>query len=499
MTNNNNEKLTTITGAPVVSHDNTQTAGRRGPVLLQDVFLIEKLANFNREVIPERRMHAKGSGAFGTFTVTHDISQYTKAKIFSEIGKKTEMFARFSTVAGERGAADAERDIRGFALKFYTEDGNWDLVGNNTPVFFFRDPLHFTDLNHVVKRDPRTNMKNANSNWDFWTSLPEALHQVTIVMSDRGIPAGYRNMHGFGSHTYSFINANNERVWVKFHFRTEQGIKNLTGAEANEIIGQDRESSQRDLYEAIEKGDFPKWKMYIQVMTEEQARELPYNPFDLTKVWYKKDFPLIPVGEFELNKNPDNYFAEVEQAAFAPSNIVPGISFSPDKMLQGRIFAYADAQRYRLGVNHYMLPVNAPKCPFRTFHRDGAMRFDGNLGSTLSYEPNSYGEWEHNLDHKEPELRIDGHAGIHDFREDDNNYFEQPGKLFRLLTSEEQQRLFENTANDMASVEEFIKRRHILHCYLADPAYGEGVAKAMGLSLEGMDLTNPYVKQPTNV
>ncbi len=380
-------------------------------------------------------MHAKGSGAFGTFTVTHDISQYTKAKIFSEIGKKTEMFARFSTVAGERGAADAERDIRGFALKFYTEDGNWDLVGNNTPVFFFRDPLHFTDLNHVVKRDPRTNMKNANSNWDFWTSLPEALHQVTIVMSDRGIPAGYRNMHGFGSHTYSFINANNERVWVKFHFRTEQGIKNLTGAEANEIIGQDRESSQRDLYEAIEKGDFPKWKMYIQVMTEEQARELPYNPFDLTKVWYKKDFPLIPVGEFELNKNPDNYFAEVEQAAFAPSNIVPGISFSPDKMLQGRIFAYADAQRYRLGVNHYMLPVNAPKCPFRTFHRDGAMRFDGNLGSTLSYEPNSYGEWEHNLDHKEPELRIDGHAGIHDFREDDNNYFEQPGKLFRLLST----------------------------------------------------------------
>jgi len=302
-----------------------------------------------------------------------------------------------------------------------------------------------------------------------------------------------------GSHTYSFINAENERVWVKFHFRTEQNIKNLTGAEAAEVISNDRESSQRDLYEAIEKGDFPKWKMYIQVMTEEQARELPYNPFDLTKVWYKKDFPLIPVGEFELNKNADNYFAEVEQAAFAPSNIIPGISFSPDKMLQARIFAYADAQRYRLGVNHYMLPVNAPKCPFRSFHRDGAMRFDGNLGSTLSYEPNSYGEWEHNLDYKEPELRIDGNAGIHDFREDDNNYFEQPGKLFRLMTAEEQQRLFENTANDMASVEEFIKRRHILHCYLADPAYGEGVAKAMGLSLEGMDLSNPYEKQPTNV
>lgn len=497
--NDRSRRFTTAGGASVVSNHDSMSAGPRGPLLLQDVWLVEKLANFNREVIPERRMHAKGSGAFGTFTVTHDITQYTKAKIFSEIGKKTEMFARFSTVAGERGAADAERDIRGFALKFYTEEGNWDLVGNNTPVFFFRDPLHFTDLNHVVKRDPRTNMKNLNSNWDFWTSLPEALHQVTIVMSDRGIPAGYRNMHGFGSHTYSFINAENERVWVKFHFRTEQGIKNLTGAEAEEVVGKDRESSQRDLYGAIEQGDFPKWKMYIQVMTEEQARELPYNPFDLTKVWYKKDFPLIPVGEFELNKNPDNYFAEVEQAAFAPSNIVPGISFSPDKMLQGRIFAYADAQRYRLGVNHYMLPVNAPKCPFRTFHRDGAMRFDGNLGSTLGYEPNSYGEWEHNLDYKEPELRIDGNAGIHDFREDDNNYFEQPGKLFRLMTAEEQQRLFENTANDMAPVEEFIKRRHILHCYLADPAYGEGVAKAMGLSLEGMDLSNPYVKQPSNV
>ncbi len=489
----NDQRLTTTTGAPVVSNDDVLTAGRRGPILLQDVFLIEKLANFNREVIPERRMHAKGSGAFGTFTVTHDITKYTKAKMFSQVGKKTEMFARFSTVAGERGAADAERDIRGFALKFYTEEGNWDLVGNNTPVFFFRDPLHFPDLNHVVKRDPKTNMHNANSNWDFWTSLPEALHQVTIVMSDRGIPDGYRHMHGFGSHTYSMINEAGERVYVKFHFRTEQGIKNLTDEEAAKVIGQDRESSQRDLFEAIERGDFPKWKMYIQVMTEEQARNHKDNPFDLTKVWYKSEYPLIPVGEFELNKNPENYFADVEQAAFAPSNVVPGISFSPDRMLQARLFAYQDATRYRLGVNHYQIPVNKPRCPFIAYHRDGAMRVDGNNGSALSYYPNSYGALQAQPQYKDPALALDGPADIFDFREDDNNYFEQPGKLFNLMTAEEQQRLFDNTATNLQGVEEFIQRRHILHCYLADPAYGEGVAKALGLTLDGMDLSNPYL------
>ncbi|MGE7667468.1 catalase [Ureibacillus composti] len=493
MSNKNNQRLTTTAGAPVVSHDDVLTAGRRGPILLQDVFLIEKLANFSREVIPERRMHAKGSGAFGTFTVTHDITKYTKAKIFSEVGKKTKMFARFSTVAGERGAADAERDIRGFALKFYTEEGNWDLVGNNTPVFFFRDPLHFPDLNHVVKRDPKTNMHNANSNWDFWTLLPEALHQVTIVMSDRGIPDGYRHMHGFGSHTYSMINADNERVYVKFHFRSEQGIKNLTDAEAAKVIGQDRESSQRDLFDSIEKGDFPKWKMYIQVMTEEQARNHKDNPFDLTKVWYKSEYPLIPVGEFELNRNPENYHADVEQSSFAPSNVVPGIGFSPDRMLQARLFSYADAARYRLGVNSHQIPVNAPKCPAMVYHRDGAMRTDGNNGSAISYYPNSYGALQAQPQYKEPALALDGPADIYDFKEDDNNYFEQPGKLFNLMTAEEQQRLFDNTAANLQGVEEFIQRRHILHCYLADPAYGEGVAKALGLTLDGMDLSNPYL------
>ena len=304
---NKKKKLTNNAGAPVAHNNNVMTAGKRGPMLLQDVWYLEKLAQFDREVIPERRMHAKGSGAYGTFTVTHDITRYTKADIFSKVGKKTEMFARFSTVAGERGAADAERDIRGFAMKFYTDEGNWDLVGNNTPVFFLRDPLKFPDLNHVVKRDPRTNLRSALNNWDFWTSLPEALHQVTITMGDRGIPYSYRHMHGFGSHTYSMINAKNQRFWVKFHLKTQQGIKNLTDAEAEAVIGKCRESNQRDLYYSIEKGDFPRWTMFIQVVPEKDAAKFPFNPFDLTKVWPHKDYPLVEVGVMELNRNPENF------------------------------------------------------------------------------------------------------------------------------------------------------------------------------------------------
>lgn len=482
----NQKPLTTAAGAPVADNQDSMTAGVRGPMVLQDVWFLEKMAHFDREVIPERRMHAKGSGAFGTFTVTHDISKHTKAKIFSEIGKKTDMFVRFSTVAGERGAADAERDIRGFAMKFYTEEGNWDLVGNNTPVFFFRDPLKFPDLNHAVKRDPRTNMRDANNNWDFWSSLPEGLHQVTITMSDRGIPVSYRHMHGFGSHTYSFINAENERVWVKFHFVSQQGIKNLTDQEAAELVGNDRESHQRDLYNAIENGDYPKWKMFVQIMTEEQADKMPYNPFDLTKVWYKGDYPLIPVGEFELNRNPANYFADVEQAAFNPAHVVPGISFSPDRMLQGRLFSYGDAQRYRLGVNHHQIPVNQPKGAMGTlnsYHRDGQMRVDGNQGSTMHYEPNSYGVWKETPQHNEP-IQKGGDVQRWDFRADDDNYYEQPGKLFRLMSPGQQKVLFENTARNMTGVEEFIKIRHIGNCYKADPAYGRGVADACGISYE---------------
>ncbi|MGB0468915.1 MAG: catalase [Pontibacterium sp.] len=474
--------LTTNAGCPVADNQNVITAGPRGPQLLQDVWFLEKLAHFNREVIPERRMHAKGSGAYGTFTVTHDITRYSKADIFSAIGKKTDLFARFTTVAGERGAADAERDIRGFALKFYTNEGNWDLVGNNTPVFFLRDPLKFPDLNHAVKRDPRTNMRSAKNNWDFWTSLPEALHQITVLMSDRGIPSTYRHMHGFGSHTFSFINKDNERYWVKFHLKSQQGISNLTDAEAEALIGKDRESHQRDLYESLEAGEFPKWTMYVQVMPESEAATVAYNPFDLTKIWPHKDYPLIEVGVMELNRNPENFFAEVEQSAFNPASIVPGIGFSPDKMLQGRLFSYGDAQRYRLGVNHHLIPVNAARCPVHSYHRDGAMRVDDNHADTLGYEPNSEGEWQDQPDYREPPLDLNGAADHWNHRED-SDYYSQPGALFRLMTAAQQQVLFENTARSIGEAPRAIQIRHINHCLKADPAYGQGIADALGIKL----------------
>jgi catalase len=470
--------LTTASGAPVSDNLNIQTAGPRGPALLQDIWLLEKLAHFDREVIPERRMHAKGFGAHGTFTVTHDISAYTSAKIFSSIGRRTPMFARFSSVAGERGAADAERDIRGFALKFYTEEGNWDLVGNNTPVFFFRDPLRFPDLNHAVKRDPRTGLRSAESNWDFWTLLPEALHQVTIVMSERGIPRTYRHMHGFGSHTFSLINAAGGRSWIKFHFRTQQGIENLSDEEAALAIGGDRETHGRDLFESIERGEFPRWTVYIQVMSESQAQALPFNPFDLTKVWPKAQFPLQQVGFVELDRNPENQFAEVEQAAFSPANIVPGIGFSPDKMLQARLFSYGDAQRYRLGVNFGQIPVNSPKCPYHSYHRDGAMRTDGNQGRTLSYYPNGRGEWSTDPEVPNSPPPVEGSAAHWDHRVEDDHY-QQPGDLFRLMTTEQRRSLFDNTARQLRDVSALIQRRHIANCAKADPAYGEGIRMAL--------------------
>ncbi|WP_176393597.1 catalase [Yersinia kristensenii] len=473
--------LTTAAGAPVVDNNNVVTAGRRGPMLLQDVWFLEKLAHFDREVIPERRMHAKGSGAYGTFTVTHDITQYTRAKIFAEIGKQTEMFVRFSTVAGERGAADAERDIRGFAMKYYTEEGNWDLVGNDTPVFYLRDPLKFPDLNHVVKRDPRTNLRNPTYKWDFFSQLPESLHQLTIDFSDRGLPKSYRHMHGFGSHTFSFINAANERFWVKFHFRCQQGIENLMDDEAEKLVGTDRESSQRDLYEAIERGDFPRWNLQIQVMPEHEASQTPYNPFDLTKVWPHGDYPLIDVGFFELNRNPENYFAEVEQAAFNPANVVPGVSFSPDRMLQGRLFSYGDAARYRLGVNHHQIPVNSAKCPFHNYHRDGAMRVDGNSGNGATYEPNSFGLFQEQPDFSEPPLTLEGAADHWNHRED-TDYFSQPRALFNLLSTEEHQRMFARIAAELSQVPEEIQRRQVALFTQVHPDYGDGVKKALGLN-----------------
>lgn len=478
------KKLTTVSGAPVSDSRNSLTAGRRGPMVLQDPWFLEKMAHFDREVIPERRMHAKGSGAFGTFTTTHDITKYTKAKIFSEIGKKTEVFVRFSTVAGERGAADAERDIRGFAIKFYTEEGNWDLVGNNTPVFFIRDALLFPDLNHAVKRDPRTNMRSPQNNWDFWSMLPEALHQVTIVMSDRGIPMTYRHMHGFGSHTFSMINEQNERTWVKFHFTTQQGIKNLTDAEAEAVVATDRESSQRDLYDSIERKDFPKWTMSIQVMSEADARTYKENPFDITKVWSKKEFPLIQVGELELNRNPDNYFAQVEEAAFNPADQVPGIGLSPDKLLQGRLFAYGDAHRYRLGVNHHQIPVNRPVSETFSYHRDGAMRVDGNYGSTIGYHPNSFGTWEGDESYREPSLDLEGPMDHYEPRDEKcDDVFYQPGNLYRLMKEEQKEALIDNTARNIGPVTDNIKYRHSAHCYLADHDYGSRLAKALELDL----------------
>lgn len=478
------KKMTTDAGAPVTDNQNMQTAGERGPALMQNVWFMEKLGHFNRERIPERVVHAKGSGAYGTLTITNDITKYSKASIFEKIGKKTDLFLRFSTVAGERGAADTERDVRGFAIKFYTDNGNWDLVGNNTPVFFIRDPMKFPDFIHTQKRDPQTNLRSATSAWDFWSLTPESLHQVMILMSDRGIPKNLRQMHGFGSHTYSFINAQDERFWVKFHFKTMQGIANFTNNEAAKIVATDREASQRDLYESIESGKFPKWRMCVQIMPEKDAATYKVNPFDLTKVWSHKDYPLIEVGIMELNRNPQNYFAEVEQSAFNPANIVPGIGFSPDKMLQGRLFAYGDAHRYRLGANFESLPVNAARCPVHNYHRDGAMRFDGNGGSAVNYEPNSFGGPSDNRSLIEPPLESTGAAYTYDNRLLDDDYYTQPGDLYRLLPSDEKERLVSNVAESMEGVDISIKKRAILHFYKADKDCGMRIAAKVGVTLD---------------
>ena len=471
--------LTTAAGIPVGDNQNSLTAGPRGPLLVQDWQLFEKHAHFNRERIPERVVHAKGSGAYGTLRITGDVSRYTRARALQP-GAESECFLRFSTVAGERGAADAERDVRGFALKVYTDEGNWDLVGNNTPVFFVRDPYKFPDFIRSQKRDPRTNLRNPTAMWDFWSLSPESLHQVTILMSDRGAPKSYRHLNGYGSHTFSLINADGERFWVKFHFKTMQGIECLGDAEVEGVIGADRESHQRDLYEAIENGDYPKWRFCVQIMPERDAEKTPYDPFDLTKVWPHRDYPLIEIGVLELNRNPENYFAEVEQAGFSPANVVPGIGHSPDRMLQFRIFSYADAHRYRLGVNHESLPVNRPRCPVHTYHRDGAMRFDGNGGGAVHYEPNRFGGPVEDPGFREPPLRIAGDADRYDHRAGNDDYG-QAGNLFRLMSEAQRARLMDTIAGAMQGVPEEIVLRQIGHFYRADPAYGEGVARRMGL------------------
>jgi catalase len=475
--------LTTSGGIPVSDNQNSMTAGPRGPVLMQDFHLLEKLAHQNRERIPERTVHAKGSGAYGTLTVTNDFTRYTRAAALSKIGKTTEAFLRFSTVAGERGAADAERDVRGFALRLYTEEGNWDIVGNNTPVFFVRDPLKFPDFIHTQKRHPKTNLRSPTAMWDFWSMSPESLHQVTVLMSDRGLPQSFRNVNGFGSHTYAFINANGERHWVKFHFKTMQGIKNWTNAEAAERIAHDRETHQRDLFGAIENGDFPKWKFSVQIMPESDVGKHWYNPFDLTKVWPHKDYPLVEVGILELNRNPENYFAEVEQAALSPANIVPGVGHSPDKMLQARVFAYADAHRYRVGVNAEQLPVNKPRCPVHTYHFDGAMRLAGPANPDAYYEPNSMGGPIQDPSVKEPPLTISGNADRYDHR-DGNDDYRQAGDLFRLMSPDQKAQLFQNIAEAMEGVPNGTVERQVAHFFRADRDYGMGVANRMGLGAD---------------
>ncbi|WP_181707694.1 catalase [Chthonobacter rhizosphaerae] len=478
--------MTTTAGAPIADNQNSLSAGPRGPLLLQDWQLIEKLAHQNRERIPERVVHAKGWGAFGTFTVTHDISKYTRAKIFSEVGKQTDLVVRFSTVAGELGAADAERDVRGFSVKFYTEEGNWDVVGNNTPVFFVRDPVKFPDFIHTQKRHPRTNLRSPTAMWDFWSLSPEALHQITILFSDRGLPVGVRHVNGYGSHTFSFINDAGERFWFKIHFKTKQGHKHWTNAEAAEVVGRTRESTQEDLFYSIENGDFPKWDVFVQIMPELDADKTPYNPFDLTKVWPHGDYPLIPVGVMELNRNPDNYFAEIEQAAFSPSNVVPGIGFSPDKMLQARIFSYADAHRYRIGTHYEALPVNQPKCPVHHYHKDGSMRFfPNNPNPNAYYEPNSFSGPRQAPEYREPPLRISGDADRYDHRAGNDDY-SQPGALFRLMTEDQRERLMDNIAAAMQGVPAEIVERQVAHFAKCDPRYGEGVARRMGVGIPPM-------------
>ncbi len=477
------KRFTFNSGAPVDDDQNSVSTGIPGPTLMQDTHLMEKLAHFDRERIPERVVHAKGAGAFGVFEVTHDISQYTCADFLSEVGKKTEVFARFSTVGGERGSADAARDPRGFAVKFYTEEGNYDLVGNNTPIFFIRDAIKFPDFIHTQKRNPKTNLKDPDMFWDFLSLTPESLHQTTILFSDRGTPATYRHMHGYGSHTFMMYDKNGEYVWVKFHWRSEQGIKNLTGPEAEKMTGDDPDHATRDLYQAIEKGDYPSWTLELQIMTPEEAERYPYDIFDITKVWFHGDYPRIPVGRMTLNRNPENYFADVEQAAFAPGNFVPGIGPSPDKLLQGRFFSYPDTHRHRLGPNFDQIPVNAPKAAKkRNYQRDSFMAIDGNGGSEPNYYPNSMGGPEPDQSTAIPPIDVSGMAARHEYKLSDKD-FEQPGELYRrAMNDTDRANLIANIAGHLGGAQERLQYRQTALFFKADPDYGRRVAEALGLN-----------------
>ncbi|MGN7165531.1 catalase KatA [Paenibacillus cellulositrophicus] len=476
-------KLTTSWGAPVGDNQNSITAGHRGPTLIQDVHLLEKLAHFNRERVPERVVHAKGAGAHGYFEVTNDMSKYTKAKLFHDKGKRTDLFIRFSTVAGELGSADTVRDPRGFAVKFYTEEGNYDIVGNNTPIFFIRDAIKFPDFIHTQKRDPRTHLKNPNAVWDFWSLSPESLHQVTYLMGDRGIPATLRHMHGFGSHTFKWVNEQGEAVWIKYHFKTDQGVKNLDPDLAAKLAGENPDYHIQDLQQAIEAGDYPSWTLYVQIMPLEDANTYRFDPFDVTKTWSQKDYPLIEVGKMVLDRNPENYFAEVEQATFSPGNLVPGVEPSPDKMLQGRLFAYADAHRYRVGANHNQLPINRPKVPVNNYQRDGYMNSGTNGGGSVYYEPNSFNGPKEDPHARITPFEVDGYAAQTAYDHDD--HYTQAGDLYRLMSEEEKARLIRTIVDAMKPVElEEIKLRQISHFYKADPDYGTRVAEGLGLTVQ---------------
>lgn len=479
---NENKHLTTSHGGPIGDNQNSLTAGSRGPTLLQDFHLIEKLAHFNRERVPERVVHAKGAGAHGYFEVTNDMTKYTKAKVFNGVGKRTPLFIRFSTVAGELGSADTVRDPRGFAVKFYTEEGNYDIVGNNTPIFFIRDAIKFPDFIHTQKRHPQTHLKNPTAIWDFWSHSPESLHQVTYLMGDRGIPATLRHMNGYGSHTFKWVNAEGEAAWVKYHFKTEQGVKNMTNEVAAKLAGENPDYHTEDLFNAIDKGDFPAWTLYVQIMPFEEANTYRFDPFDVTKVWSHKDYPLVEVGRMVLNKNPENYFAEVEQATFSPGTMVPGVEASPDKMLQGRIFAYSDAHRYRVGANHASLPINRPKVEVNNYQRDGQMRFDGNGGGSVYYEPNSFGGPKEAPEHKQTPFQVSGLA--EQVAYDHNDHYTQAGDLFRLMDEAEKTRTVENIVGAMKPVQgDEIKFRAIQNFYKADAEFGGRIAKGLGLAI----------------
>jgi len=473
-------KFTTTTdGVPVASDEHSRTVGPDGAVVLHDVYLVEKLAQFNRERVPERVVHAKGGGAFGTLAITEDVSRYTRAALFQP-GVKTEMLARFSSVAGELGSPDTWRDVRGFALKFYTSEGNYDIVGNNTPVFFIRDGIKFPDFIRSQKRLPDTHLRDADMQWDFWTMSPESAHQVTYLMGDRGLPTSWREMNGYGSHTYLWTNAAGKRVWIKYHFHSQQGVKNISNFRAQQIVGTDTDYYLRDLFDAIGRGDYPKWTVSIQVMPFEDAKSYRYNPFDLTKIWPHADYPLIKVGEFELNRNPDNYFAEIEQAAFEPSNLLPGIDVSPDKMLLARVFSYADAHRYRIGANYKELPVNRPKSEVHSYAQDGHLRHFYNSAKTPVYAPNSFGGPK-----ADPDRAAESSGWLSDgelvrsaytLRADDDD-FGQAGMLVREVFDDEQRaRLVQTLVGQYNALKyEHVRERFLWYWRSVHPATGDRI------------------------